>query len=200
VEFDHERVVAYEPAQAVELAQVLDGQAQLVFEAHSTDYQQPEALCALVRDGYAILKVGPGLTFALREALFALAAIEGDLVDAKDQSRLRAVVERVMLEQPKHWQDYYHGEPAVQRRLRTYSYSDRVRYYWPEPPIAAAVEALFANLERVDIPESVISQYLPDQYRAIRQDRLDRKPRALVIDRIRDALRPYARACGSNAP
>ena len=43
-----------------------------VFEAHSTDYQPPEALAALVRDGFAILKVGPGLTFALREALYGL--------------------------------------------------------------------------------------------------------------------------------
>ena len=52
---------------------------QFVFEAHSTDYQPPEALAALVRDGFAILKVGPGLTFALREALYGLDHIAADL-------------------------------------------------------------------------------------------------------------------------
>ena len=38
-------------------------------------------LTELVEDHWAILKIGPGLTFALREALFALAAIEDELVD-----------------------------------------------------------------------------------------------------------------------
>ena len=36
----------------------------LVFEAHSTDYQPPEGLARLVSDGFAVLKVGPALTFA----------------------------------------------------------------------------------------------------------------------------------------
>ena len=55
----------------------------LVFEAHSTDYQTEAALRALVERHFAILKVGPGLTFALREALFALAAIEAELLPAE---------------------------------------------------------------------------------------------------------------------
>ena len=58
----------------------------MVFEAHSTDYQTDAALAALVADGWGVLKVGPGLTFALREALFALAAIEDELVPAERRS------------------------------------------------------------------------------------------------------------------
>ena len=54
----------------------------MVFEAHSTDYQTAGALRALVEDRWAILKVGPALTFALREALFALSAIEEELIAA----------------------------------------------------------------------------------------------------------------------
>ena len=54
----------------------------LVFEAHSTDYQPGGSLKALVRDGFAILKVGPGLTFALREALYALEHIAAELCPA----------------------------------------------------------------------------------------------------------------------
>ena len=195
VEFDHDRVIDYIPAHAKELSRVLEEWPQFVFEAHSTDYQRPGVLTTLVHDGFAILKVGPGLTFAMREALFALAAIESELVDPIDQSQLRAVVEQLMIEQPQHWKDYYHGPLEVQHVLRTYSYSDRMRYYWNEPSIVAAVEKMLRNLERIDIPESVISQYLPDQYRAIRQGRLSSKPKALVIDRIRDALRPYSAAC-----
>ena len=48
VEFDHERVVAYEPARAKALDGVLERERSIVFEAHSTDYQPPELLQALV--------------------------------------------------------------------------------------------------------------------------------------------------------
>ncbi|MGY0197424.1 D-tagatose-bisphosphate aldolase, class II, non-catalytic subunit [Leptothrix sp. BB-4] len=195
VEFDHERVVDYQPEAARTLSSVLDGDTRLVFEAHSTDYQRPDALAALVRDGFAILKVGPGLTFALREALFALAAMEDDLVDDGRRSSLRQVIERVMLERPESWQRYCHGDARQQRLQRVYSYSDRMRYYWPDAEIDAAARRLFDNLAAVGIPENVLSQYLPEQYRAVRAGRLSPDPKALTLDRVRDALRPYAAAC-----
>ena len=69
VEFNHDSVVDYDPARAVHLTELLKDEEALVYEAHSTDYQQPEAYRNLVRDGFAILKVGPALTFAMREAL-----------------------------------------------------------------------------------------------------------------------------------
>src|SRR5690606_31133218 len=72
VEFGHDSVVPYAPEKARALSAVLDRLPGFVFEAHSTDYQTPEALAALVRVGFAILKVGPGLTFALRVALYGL--------------------------------------------------------------------------------------------------------------------------------
>jgi D-tagatose-1,6-bisphosphate aldolase subunit GatZ/KbaZ len=174
---------------------VLDDHVRLVFEAHSTDYQRPDALAALVRDGFAILKVGPGLTFALREALFALAAVESELVEDGRRSHLREVVEDVMLARPEYWQRYYHGDAREQRLLRAFSYSDRIRYYWPDPAIAAATHKLIENLRTVGIPENVLSQYLPRQYLAVRQGRLPLEPKALALDRVRDALRPYAEAC-----
>mgnify|MGYP002140241092 CR=1 FL=1 len=76
VEFDHHKVIDYDRAKAARLSRALDGQPHIVFEAHSTDYQTPKALKALVEDHFAILKVGPGVTFALREAFWALDAIE----------------------------------------------------------------------------------------------------------------------------
>ncbi|HEY8654859.1 MAG TPA: D-tagatose-bisphosphate aldolase, class II, non-catalytic subunit [Dermatophilaceae bacterium] len=195
VEFDHVQVFDYERDRTTELRGVVDDHPHLVFEAHSTDYQTIERLTELVEDHWAILKVGPGLTFALREALFALAAIEDELVDAADRSDLVAVIERRMLEEPQRWQGYYEGDARAQRLARRYSYSDRLRYYWPDPQISTAQSRLLANLGAVDIPLPLLSQYLPDQYMRVRHGELAAEPTALAIDRVRDVLRGYARAC-----
>ncbi|AQT80711.1 D-tagatose-bisphosphate aldolase, class II, non-catalytic subunit [Mycolicibacterium litorale] len=195
VEFDHLKVVDYHRSAAAELSRELDAEPNLVFEAHSTDYQRPQQLRELVEDHWAILKVGPGLTFALREALFALARIEEELVAPDNRSNLVDVVERRMVAEPGYWLGYYDGGPAEQRIARRYSYSDRLRYYWADPAVKAARATLLANLSTAAIPLPLVSQFLPDQYHRIRDGRLGAQPHALVIDRIRDALRPYAAAC-----
>jgi D-tagatose-1,6-bisphosphate aldolase subunit GatZ/KbaZ len=196
VEFDHVRVFDYAPAAARRLSDVVAEYPGLVFEAHSTDYQTRDALARLVRDHWAVLKVGPGLTFALREALFALAAIEDELVPVADRSRLVDELESAMLADPTWWAGYYEGDPARQRLARRYSYSDRARYYWPQPPLAAAVARLFDNLDTAGIPLPLLSQHLPDQYRRVRAGELPPAARALAIDHVRDVLRDYAHACG----
>ncbi|MFI1094128.1 D-tagatose-bisphosphate aldolase, class II, non-catalytic subunit [Streptomyces sp. NPDC020917] len=198
VEFDHLRVVDYRPEQTVQLREVLDDEPGMVFEAHSTDYQTVEALTALVEDHWAVLKVGPGLTFALREALFALAAIEEELVPAGERSGLPEVVERRMLVEPALWESYYPGSPAEQRLARRYSYSDRLRYFWPDPEIAQAQARLFDNLAAVDLPLPLISAHLPLQYARARRGELPLRPRDLAIDHVRDVLRDYSRACNPN--
>lgn len=76
VEFDHHSVERYQPQRADALSHFIERQPGMIYEAHSTDYQPPQAYRQLVRDHFAILKVGPALTFALREALFALDRIE----------------------------------------------------------------------------------------------------------------------------
>jgi len=195
VEFDHAQVVDYECDRTKELRCVVDEHPHLVFEAHSTDYQTADRLTELVRDHWAVLKVGPGLTFALREGLYALAAIEDELIDAADRSDLVAVVERRMLAEPHWWQGYYEGDARDQRVARRYSYSDRLRYYWPDPQVHAAQARLLANLCSVDIPLPLLSQYLPAQYRRVRNGELALEPTALAVDRVRDVLRDYSRAC-----
>jgi len=100
-----------------------------------------------------------------------------------------------MLAEPSQWQDYYPGSADEQRLARRYSYSDRLRYYWPDPQISAAQSRLLTNLGKVDIPLPLLSQYLPDQYTRVRHGELAAEPTALVIDRVRDVLRGYARAC-----
>jgi D-tagatose-1,6-bisphosphate aldolase subunit GatZ/KbaZ len=197
VEFDHLSVIDYQREATVELRHVLDTEENLVFEAHSTDYQRPEHLRELVEDHWAILKVGPALTFAMREALFALAMIEAELVSRTSRSNLIDVVERRMLAEPGYWEDYYHGAPRAQRTARRYSYSDRLRYYWADDAVEAARNTLLANLDRTGIPLPLISQFLPGQYDRIRAGVLEPIAQDLVIDRVRDALRPYARACST---
>ena len=195
VEFDHVAVVDYDRDRTEELRGVLDDYPHLVFEAHSTDYQSVERLTELVGDHWAVLKVGPGLTFALREALFALAAIEDELVGADDRSNLLAVLEQRMLAEPRWWQGYYEGDAQAQRLARRYSYSDRMRYYWPDRQVQQAQSRLLANLAAVDIPLPLLSQYLPDQYPRVRRGELASEPTALVVDRVRDVLRAYNQAC-----
>ena len=195
VEFDHLNVIDYERSATTELRHVLDTEEQLVFEAHSTDYQRPAQLRELVEDHWAILKVGPALTFAMREALFALAPIENELISRPSRSNLVEVVERRMLSAPEYWQAYYQGDPLAQRTARRYSYSDRLRYYWADDEVDAARQTLLANLDRIGIPLPLISQFLPAQYDRIRAGGLEPVAQSLVIDRIRDALSPYAHAC-----
>jgi D-tagatose-1,6-bisphosphate aldolase subunit GatZ/KbaZ len=195
VEFDHLNVIDYERNATAELRNVLDAEVNLVFEAHSTDYQRPAQLRELVEDHWAVLKVGPALTFAMREALFALALIESELLPRPSRSNLVEVIERRMLAEPAHWASYYEGDPLAQRTARRYSYSDRLRYYWADPDVDAARQTLLANLDRTGIPLPLISQFLPAQYHRIRSGDLAPVAQSLVMDRIRDALRPYAHAC-----
>ncbi len=195
VEFGDDFVVPYRPEAARGLARLIEAWP-LVYEAHSTDYQTREALQALVRDGFAILKVGPALTFAFREAVFALEAIETYLVPPEARSHLQAVLDEVMLEEPSHWQAYYHGSPREQAWKRRYSFSDRVRYYWPRPRVQAALQRLFANLENRRLPLPLLSQFLPLQYHAVREGRLAARPEALVQDAICRVLDDYFEASG----
>lgn len=195
VEFDHLKVVDYKTEGTTELRKVLDDQSSLVFEAHSTDYQTEENLAQLVRDHWAILKVGPGLTFNLREGLFALSHIEDELIPEGERSNLRQVIEDRMVAEPSRWEVYYTGTKDEQRIARRYSYSDRMRYYWPDEQIKAARAKLMENLDGVDIPLPLLSQYLPLQYGRVREGALEPTPENLLIDRVRDAIRPYAAAC-----
>lgn len=191
VEFGHDTVVRYVPEKARDLIGMLDSEPRLVFEAHSTDYQPTARLANLVHDGFAILKVGPGLTFALREALYGLDAIAAELDPAYGGRRLAEAMEALMLAEPGFWQSHYPGTPAEQHVLRHYSYSDRIRYYWPHPKARAAVDRLFASLDGRAIPETLISQFLPLDL----EGNAPRDPRALVEASVRRVLESYAAAC-----
>lgn len=196
VEFDHDAVVEYDRAKAAELATWLRQQPEpVVFEAHSTDYQLPQVYEQLVEDGFAILKVGPALTFAMHEALGALEDMEIQIVRAWERSYLRDILEDVMLSHPDNWLPYYDGPPERQKLLRLYSYSDRIRYYWNHPRVVAGLDRLLENLASHRIPESMVSRYMPAQYLRLREHQIRLDPQSLIVDKIRDVLREYAVAC-----
>ena len=109
VEFGDDRVFDYIPRAAGELSCALDSVPDMVFEAHSTDYQRESSLRALVANHFCIQKVGPWLTYAWREALFALADIEREIVDKAEASQFKEVLDRVMTENPEYWEKYYSG-------------------------------------------------------------------------------------------
>jgi D-tagatose 6-phosphate 4-epimerase len=194
VEFGHDSVARYRPEAAAALSASLQGLPGLVFEAHSTDYQSGDALAALVEDGFPILKVGPALTFALREALYGLDAIASCLIEGDGLERLPSVMERLMVDSPGNWQAHYHGTPAEQRLLRHFSYSDRIRYYWAEPDAVAAVDELFARLADRPIPPTLVSQFLSRLSDRVAEGRIAPDARSLAIETVRDVLRPYAAA------
>jgi D-tagatose-1,6-bisphosphate aldolase subunit GatZ/KbaZ len=199
VEFGRWHVHDYDAVAARGLSRFIEGVPGMVYEAHSTDHQEEGALQALVRDHFAILKVGPGLTFAWREAVFALAAVEREWLGGRagvTLSRLTEVVDEVMRRDPAHWKRHYQGDESELRLARRFSLSDRIRYYWPRPEVGKALARLLANLESHPAPWPLLSQYLPAPCRAVREGRITRHPRELVRFHVGEALEPYLRACG----
>ena len=194
VEFDHSNIIHYQPQEAQPLAQWIEN-TRMVYEAHSTDYQTRAAYWELVRDHFAILKVGPALTFALREAIFALAQIEQELTAPENRSGCLAVIEEVMLDEPQYWKKYYRTGFNDSLLDIRYSLSDRIRYYWPHSRIKNSVETMMLNLEGVDIPLGMISQYLPKQFERIQSGELSAIPHQLIMDKIYDVLRAYRYGC-----
>jgi D-tagatose-1,6-bisphosphate aldolase subunit GatZ/KbaZ len=198
VEFDHHQVIDYLPAKASALSRFIESEPTLVYEAHSTDYQTPANLQALVRDHFAILKVGPGATFALREGLWALADIAHEWRGAQGSAALKQVVLGVMQAEPAHWQKYYHDTEHPTLDMQ-FSLSDRIRYYWPHPQVQQACQAMLASLGDGPLPLTLLSQYLPTQYAHIRAGQLANRAADILRDSVATALRPYIRACAPEA-
>jgi len=195
VEFDHDRVIDYRPDKARALSDCIRRLPHLVFEAHSTDYQTPGSLAALVRDHFAILKVGPALTFALREAVWALDRIEQEWRGESPSSHVRATVLGAMRADPTHWRKYYHGAGKGLELQLEYSLSDRIRYYWPVGSVVAALERLRAAFEDGTAPLALISQYLPGAYDAVRAGEIAARVPDLVVHHVRQVLARYSQAC-----
>ncbi len=196
VEFGDETIADYIPEKAAELSQWILSTEGIIFEAHSTDYQTGDSLGHLVRDHFAILKVGPELTFALREVVFGLAHVEAEWIAGTTKSSIRATLDQAMIDNPINWQGYYQGDAHHLQLARAYSLSDRIRYYWPNAEVSSALSVLIENLAQHPAPLPLLAQYLPHQAEAIRRSEIVNDPRDLIRHRIRQTLSRYSKACG----
>lgn len=197
IEFSDEAVHAYDHEAAAALSAELKKYPNLRFESHSSDYQTPECLYHMVKDGVGILKVGPEVTFKLREGLFALAKIEDELcgIYGFEPSSFINVLEQTMLSAtPNYWEKYYHGTPVQQAFKRKYSFSDRSRYYFAQPEVVQAQKKLIKNLSSIEIPLTILSQYLPIQYFKIRSGELCNDPVSILEDKTQSVIDRYIKS------
>ncbi len=193
VDMGNNQVFAYDKAKAAALSAAVADIPGVVYEAHSTDYQTEAALADLVATHFAILKVGPMLTFAFREAVFALAAIEGWLKPAQPSGMI-ASLERAMDANPDNWRDYVALDGAEITRL--FGLSDRIRYYWPQAEVQAALSRLIANVDNANAPAGLISQVAGDMLLDRRESTLSQKIIAAKVGAVVDRYRRASGAVG----
>jgi D-tagatose-1,6-bisphosphate aldolase subunit GatZ/KbaZ len=125
--------------------------------------------------------------------LWALSDIATEL-ELMPEASLKETLLGEMKRDPRYWKSYY-TNPGRQAFDLQFSLSDRIRYYWSTPVAERACAQLFERLASGSIPLTLISQYLPMQYSAIRDGLLDNDARELVFDGIEQVLRSYDRAC-----
>ena len=191
VEFGDDQVFFYDHDAATDLCAALKEFPEVCLEGHSTDYQSAECLKNMVADGIAILKVGPALTYGLREALFALSMMENELVPEDKRANFIQTLDKVMLENPDNWKKHYHGDDRQLALARKYSFSDRCRYYIGLPEVVASMNQLFENLREYQIPMNMLHQYLPVSYVKVRDGIIPLDPRELALDGVVNFMMDY---------
>ena len=147
-------------------AHVLDDEPHMVFEAHSTDYQTPRP------DGAGRGPLGdpqgrarPDVRAA--RGLFALAAIEDELVAGRDARASSRCVERRMLAEPGHWEGYYPGDAPRAAARPPLQLQRPAALLLARPGDGGGPGATDRQPHRRDqIPLPLVSQYLPEQYAA----------------------------------
>lgn len=184
VEFSPTTVHALPMDRDPHLRDALSGHPRVCLEAHSTDYQDPAVYPRLAELGFAFQKVGPALTFAYREALYALDQLR------PSKGALQATMEAVMLADPTQWQGHYSGDEDALLAQRHFGLADRIRYYWPRSKAQAAVQGLLAELDQL-IPDAplltVFDQSVLDRAEGLRGAQAQR----LIHAQIECALAPY---------
>ncbi|MBD1206195.1 MAG: class II D-tagatose-bisphosphate aldolase, non-catalytic subunit [Rhodobacteraceae bacterium] len=189
VDFGNAQVVGFDPARAQRLSAAGPQLGGPVYEAHSTDYQDGAALRALVQGHFGILKVGPELTFAFRQAVLAMERLAG-LMGLT--SGVEAALRAAMLAEPKDWRAYV--EPgAEEARMMLYGLSDRVRYYWPKPGVQAALRSLFEGLRAAAPAPGLVAQVTGGMVGPVDTARL---PETIIRRMVGDVVARYRQATG----
>lgn len=190
VEFSPQQVHHLPMQRDPNLLSALQDYPNICLEAHSTDYQHPAAFPRLAQLGFAFQKVGPALTFAWREALYALDSLRAQQRHQRGPS-LPDVMETLMLAEPKYWQGHYPRDAANLSSLLHFGLADRIRYYWALPQAEAAVGELFADLGGINLSDALILQHFSQSELASARQSFQSLPYALALGRVQSALRPY---------
>jgi D-tagatose-1,6-bisphosphate aldolase subunit GatZ/KbaZ len=191
VDFGHSNIFTYQPEKSQRLSAHLKNYKSLVFEAHSTDYQPNHSLYDLVKQHFMFLKVGPELTFKFREAIFALSEIASEM-GSEVGIDLKNTIRDAMHENPEHWEPYYSGSMSEIEFMQKYSFSDRIRYYWPTPKVADALNKLIEFLSSNQINETLVGQnFMSYDFGDHPIDPVD-----LINNHIHQSIRRYYQACG----
>lgn len=193
LEFGPLHIDRFDTGQPDRLSQALQSQPSIAFEAHSTDYQYDAVFRALAERHFAILKVGPALTFAYRRAVYALDQLSPWYADERDGRAVAQAMEALMSANPDSWSSHYHGSAHDQYVQRHFGYADRIRYYWPNQPAQEVVRDLLDALpDRMAAPilqqafsEETIARAQPLQAKA------GSLAKALIWSEIQAALMPY---------
>ena len=188
VDFGNSQIFSFDKAKAATLAATIEQIPNAVFEAHSTDYQTPHALRELVASRFAILKVGPELTAAYREAIVAMACIEEKLLISV-KSNIMAVIAKVMDANPKYWQGHIADDERVEL-MKIFGLSDRIRYYWPNAAIQGALKILQSNIDNTSDEIGVIRQFT-----ALPEQRSLPLSQEIIQARVGAVVQKYASAC-----
>ena len=197
LEFTPDQVIRFDMSAPDRLSPVLEGHPHLSFEAHSTDYQYPEVFAELGRRHFAVLKVGPALTFAVRQALYALDALAAWVAPGRQCGQLPGVMEQLMRADTAPWAKHYDAPPDRIGLLLHFGYADRIRYYWALPEAQAAVATLLAALPAKRPALPVLEQVFSPAVIA-RAEGLAKAgwARALIHAQVQEALLPYFACCG----
>jgi D-tagatose-1,6-bisphosphate aldolase subunit GatZ/KbaZ len=186
-DIDHLDIMSPDP-----LSEILPDYPGICFEAHSTDYQDPAVFSELGRRHFAILKVGPALTYAYREAIYALSNLDQWL---NGSAHISELMEAKMQANPKYWQGHYQAEDDKElRNLLHFSYADRIRYYWTESEVMAEVSALEERLHSVKPDHFLLRSFVPaatlEQAYLMMEQGIDWH-KAVIYTYIQEALAPY---------
>ena len=184
VEFSPTAVHALPLDRDPQLAGALSQHPHICLEAHSTDYQDPAAYPRLAALGFAFQKVGPALTFAYRQALYALDQLRDNA------GALQAEMERVMLADPSKWQGHFTGDTQSLFQQRHFGLADRIRYYWPQTKAQAAVRDLMSDFDR-PISDARLAEVFDAPVLARAENLTGPQTQRLIDAQIQSALAPY---------
>jgi D-tagatose-1,6-bisphosphate aldolase subunit GatZ/KbaZ len=80
--------------------------------------------------------------------------------------------------------------------MKLYGLSDRVRYYWTDPAIASALEKLIGNIDSLDAPLGLVSQFVGCMLPVDPAVRLSER---IIQTKVGTEVAKYRAACGARA-